>query len=178
MEKSSEKFSRRSPRRISGLFPVLLAGFLLFALCGCSLQSDSSSAENTPEESATQEVYAMDTYMTLTANGESANAAVSAAAQKLYELDAELSATDENSQIYALNHRLSDRVSGDAAAVLSASIRLSALTEHCFDISSIRSSAPGDFRHGNTVFPLRRKSTDFSLIPAWKASPSTHPAVR
>ena len=135
MEKSSEKFSRRSPRRISGLFPVLLAGFLLFALCGCSLQSDSSSAENTPEESATQEVYAMDTHMTLTASGESANAAVSVAAQKLYELDAELSATDENSQIYALNHRLSDRVSGDAAAVLSASIRLSALTEHCFDIS-------------------------------------------
>ena len=43
----------------------------------------------------------MDTYMTLTASGESANAAVSVAAQKLYELDAELSATDENSQIYA-----------------------------------------------------------------------------
>lgn len=137
MEKFSERFSDRRLCRISGLFPVILICLLFVSLCGCSMQSDSSSSEKTPEESesATREVYAMDTYMTLTAYGASADDAVSEASRRLYELDAELSATDESSQIYALNNRLSDQVSGDAAAVLSASIRLSSLTEHCFDIS-------------------------------------------
>ena len=126
---------RRRERRY--LLPAAaLFSLCCLLLCGCTVQGNLSSAQNSPEEGAfTAEVYAMDTRMTLRAYGETAEEAIGESSKKLYALDGELSAVQEGSQIFALNNRLSDRVTGDAAAVLSESIRMSKLTEHFFDIS-------------------------------------------
>ncbi len=133
LKKNSSGFCRAA--RFSALLPAVI---LVLSLCGCSAPGFSGSvSEDIPEDTSpvTQEVFAMDTHMTLTAYGDAAQDAVSEASDRLYRLDRDLSASDESSQIYALNHRLSDHVSGDTAAVLSASVRLAGLTENYFDIS-------------------------------------------
>lgn len=55
----------------------------------------------------------MDTYMTFTAYGMDAEAAVLAAEDKIRELEALWSVTDENSDIYAVNHSAGQTVTID-----------------------------------------------------------------
>jgi thiamine biosynthesis lipoprotein len=71
---------------------------LLFAvlLSGCS-------AKSKPEEEHTTDVFAMGTYMALTAYGESAEAALTLSEDRIKELEALWSTTDENSDIYKVN---------------------------------------------------------------------------
>lgn len=71
---------------------------LLFAvlLSGCS-------AKSKPEEEHTTGVFAMGTYMALTAYGESAEAALTLSEDRIKELEALWSTTDENSDIYKVN---------------------------------------------------------------------------
>lgn len=71
---------------------------LLFALLlsGCSAQSK-------PEEEHTAGVFAMGTYMTLTAYGESAEEALTISEDRIKELESLWSVTDENSDIYTVN---------------------------------------------------------------------------
>lgn len=57
--------------------------------------------------------FAMDTYMTFTAYGMDAEAAVLAAEDKIRELEALWSVTDENSDIYAVNHSAGQTVTID-----------------------------------------------------------------
>lgn len=83
------------------LFAMLLV--LSFLLCGCSEKaSESAGINDTPK--ATKNIFAMNTYITLTAYGENAEPALTDAESKIKELDSLLSVTDVNSEIYALNH--------------------------------------------------------------------------
>lgn len=88
---------------------------LLFALLlsGCSAQSKSA-------EEHTAGVFAMGTYMTLTAYGESAEEALTLSENRIKELEALWSTTDENSDIYKVNHSGGARteVSEETAEIL------------------------------------------------------------
>ena len=79
---------------------TLLTIVLIVTLCmaGCSVQAndEKSSAEYT--------LFAMNTYMTFTANGENAEIALEEAAHLVEKLENLWSVTDENSEIYKANH--------------------------------------------------------------------------
>ncbi len=81
--------------RKSNKFISLLLLFALL-LSGCSVQSK-------PEEEHTVGVFAMGTYMTLTAYGESAEEALTLSEDRIKELESLWSVTDENSDIYTVN---------------------------------------------------------------------------
>ena len=85
---------------------VSVLGVLSFA--GCAKKQDEKKTETSSEAStqeASAQVFAMDTYMTLTAYGEHAQEAVDKAAERVEALDALLSTGDENSEIYQLNQK-------------------------------------------------------------------------
>ena len=73
-----------------------LALIFIFLLTGCAARADDTPHRRT--------VFAMDTVMNLTAYGANGKAALSAAEQELYRLDALLARGAEGSAVYALNH--------------------------------------------------------------------------
>ena len=68
-----------------------------------STESETSGEDADEEAEVSKELFAMDTYMTLTAYGEHAQEAVDKAAERVEALDALLSTGDTNSEIYQLN---------------------------------------------------------------------------
>lgn len=99
---------------------------LLALLTGCSLPwSDVQKQDHT--------VYAMDTVMTLTAYGDNAETALSAAEAEIYRLDALLSISNANSDIYHLNQAKSAEVDLETGALLQRALELATLTDGDFD---------------------------------------------
>jgi thiamine biosynthesis lipoprotein len=100
-------------KNIKCLLAVCLCASAL--LVGCGQKTDSktadkseTSSESTQNQSediqeASRDVFAMDTYMTVTAYGENAEAAVDAAKAEIERLDALLSTGDADSEIAKLN---------------------------------------------------------------------------
>lgn len=80
---------------------------LIMGITGCSWKQNQNMAEYS------ESFFAMDTYMTFTAYGMDAEAAVLAAEDKIRELEALWSVTDENSDIYAVNHSAGQTVTID-----------------------------------------------------------------
>lgn len=80
--------------------------FCLLPLCVLVCCSCGTWGENTvvEKEEYTREVFAMGTYMTLTAYGEPAEAALELSEDKIKALEALWSVTDESSDIYKVNH--------------------------------------------------------------------------
>lgn len=95
-------------RRLLALGLALLAAV---SCVGCSRQAASAMSE--PQEAAGG-LFAMDTYIDLTAYGPDAEAALDLAEARIRELESLWSVTDEGSEIYAANH------SGGAAVSVSA----------------------------------------------------------
>lgn len=77
----------------------------------------------------------MDTVMTITVYGKNSETAVSAAQDKIYELDNLFSVQNEESEIYKLNREKSMSVSSDTLSVIKRSKEISNLTDKCFDIT-------------------------------------------
>ena len=103
------------------LIPLLLA----LLLAGCSAA--------TTVEPVTGAVFAMDTVMDLTIYG--SQASLDSAEARIQDLEAQLSVTDESSEIYALNQNGSGTLSGDAAALLSQALALCEETGGALDLS-------------------------------------------
>lgn len=143
------------------ILPVIL-GCLVFS--GCQNNSEASSEKKTSESIAedsrqeteearesqedtqqiardevsapvTKEIFAMDTYMMVTAYGECAQSAVDKAAAEIERLDSVLSTGDEDSEIYALNQQGGGTVSEDTKYLLERSLEIWKDTGGTFDIS-------------------------------------------
>lgn len=82
---------------------LTLMFFSLFLLCSCDKSSGTTIKENV-NESAVRDVFAMDTFMSLRAYGSDAEKAVDEAEKRIYELENELSATLEESDIWKLDN--------------------------------------------------------------------------
>lgn len=84
-------------------FMRLFCALLSFALVlsGCRMRNQNT-ADVTEEH--TTGIFAMGTYMTLTAYGESAGEALALSEKRIQELESLWSVTDENSDIYKVNH--------------------------------------------------------------------------
>ena len=111
-------------KNIKCLLAVCLYASALLVGCGQKTDSktadksetSSESAQNQSEDiqEASRDVFAMDTYMTVTAYGENAEAAVDAAQAEIERLDALLSTGDADSEIAKLNADGSAELSEDA----------------------------------------------------------------
>ncbi|SEL24469.1 FAD:protein FMN transferase [Ruminococcus albus] len=82
---------------------VLLTGVLMLNSCAAN-NSDSSKATVTDDIKSSGSVFAMDTYMTITAYGQNGKKGIEAAQKEITKLEKLWSVTDENSEIYTLDH--------------------------------------------------------------------------
>lgn len=113
-------------RLFVGLAFLVLAVILIV---GYNLNEDLS------DQGHTENIFAMDTAMTLTAYGDDANAAVSAAQKEIFRLDALLSIIGQNSEIAKLNATHTFDVSDDTENLLMRAAEVSESTGGLFDIT-------------------------------------------
>lgn len=97
-------------------------------------QKDSTNT-NAEEESATRDIFAMDTYMSVTAYGEKAQEAVDASVEEINRLDQLLSTGNEESEVGKINANHGGTLSEDGAYLMKKSLELYQLTDGVFDIS-------------------------------------------
>lgn len=105
---------------------ILTAVVLCFLLTGCGTQK---------EQAYTQDFYAMDTAMRITAYGDNAADAVTECVSYINMLEADISRTRESSDIFALNHAEGKQteLSEQTADILQEALDLAAKTEGRFD---------------------------------------------
>ena len=102
-------------------------------LSGCTYGESDSSQSSTP---ASCDIFAMDTYMNIKVyDGDNAQTALNEAADRISELEKKWSVTDENSEIYAINHSsgASVAVSEETGELLDFSLLISDLTNGALD---------------------------------------------
>lgn len=102
-------------RVLAALLPLLL-------LCGCGTRQYST------------DIFAMDTFMTLTVDGESAQALIAQCEQEINSLEQALSRTREDSEIWALNHADGEPVElPGAGEVLTDALLYAEMTDGLYD---------------------------------------------
>ncbi len=104
---------------------AVLAAVMLVSLAGCGKAEDP----------ARQDIFAMDTYMSLVAYGEDGQEALAAAVREINRLEQELSRTVASSFIYKLNENGSAVVSDETAKLLQNAMDYSAATGGLFDVT-------------------------------------------
>lgn len=109
---------------------ALLLALLLLAGCAQTTPPQNDAASAAPVETT---FFAMDTVMTLTVYGD--KTVLDAAQERVGALEAQLSVTDEGSEIYALDRDGSAVLSADPAALLSQALELCRRTEGTLDLS-------------------------------------------
>ena len=143
----------RRANRKRGLAALLC---LLF-LPGCA--AGNSGTVPAAEEPARREFFAMDTYMTFTAYGNGAEQALERAEEKMRTLESEWSVTDENSEIYRLNHSGGTVVSfgDDTAAILKFALDMAAETDGALDPTIYPVLRAWGFTTGENRIPSREE---------------------
>ena len=116
---------------------------LILILCACSPSSYSYS----------DDFFAMDTYMTLTANGVDAEIAVKKAEKEVQRLEGLLSAHDKKSEVYKLNKKGSGKLSDDTLAVLKKAIEYNKLTNGTLNPTMLQITELWGFPSGNYRVP-------------------------
>ena len=132
-------------RRLCLLLAAALAAGAVLAGC--------RGEESVPLESS--QVFAMDTVMLLTVYGDQAQEGIDQATQTIQKLEKLWSATDENSEIWALNHSAGAWVdlSPETEQVLSRSLELCALTNGALDITAYSAIQAWGFPTGEYRVP-------------------------
>ena len=119
---------------------------LIICVCfsaGCGKQADivqkdteiskPQNDETDPGEPVSRDLFAMDTFMTLTAYGENAPQALDAAEGEILRLDELLSTGKEDSEIYQVNQDGEGTLSEDSAYLYERSLEVNELTGGAFD---------------------------------------------
>ncbi len=109
-----------------------LSGVLLFLLCIAMLTACQNSDEN---KKVSKDIFAMDTYMTVTAYGKNAENGVNKAVDEINRLETVLSAEKQESDIYKLNETGSGTLSADTKNIVSKALEINKTTNGAFDIS-------------------------------------------
>ena len=111
------------------LFCVLLVMSVL--LMGCSGKEETPGSK----EVISREIFAMDTYMSISAYGDEAEAALEEAEAEIMRLDKLLAAEKEDSEIWALNENGGGSVSDDTAFLVEKAKELNKQTDGAFEIA-------------------------------------------
>ncbi|MGN0291097.1 MAG: FAD:protein FMN transferase [Lachnospiraceae bacterium] len=116
----------------AGIFVVCLLMTGMFAGCAKE-QTEEVSAEEISTEK--REIFAMDTYMTLTASGKQAKEALDTAEEEIQRLDELLSVGNGDSEVSVVNENGSIILTEDTAYLLERSLELYESTDGAFDIT-------------------------------------------
>lgn len=121
---------------------VCLSVSLLLGGCNNIKQDTTTETKNTQteekaesNEEASKDIFAMDTYMTVTAYGAKAQEAVDEAEAEIQRLDELLSTGKEESEIAQLNQNKSATLSEDAGYLVERALELNKETDGAFDIA-------------------------------------------
>ena len=115
---------------------VCLSVSLLLGGCNNIKHDTTTETKNTQtEEKASKDIFAMDTYMTVTAYGAKAQEAVDEAEAEIQRLDELLSTGNEESEIAQLNQNKSATLSEDAGYLVERALELNKETDGAFDIA-------------------------------------------
>ena len=109
-----------------------LSGVLLFLLCIAMLTACQNSDEN---KKVSKDIFAMDTYMTVTAYGKNAENGVNKAVDEINRLETVLSAEKQESDIYKLNETGRGTLSTGAKNIVARALEINKTTNGAFDIS-------------------------------------------
>ncbi len=112
---------------------LLPLAVVILLLTGCGEENENNSNDIVNDDPVTTEIFAMDTYMTLTAYGENAQTAVDDAVNYINDLDAMLSTGIETSEISLLNTNGEYSLSTDAATILESALEVTSLTNGAFN---------------------------------------------
>ena len=97
--------------------------------------SEASTEQSSSDTEASKDIFAMDTYMTVTAYGEKAQDAVDAAEAEIERLDALLSTGNTDSEITKLNEAKNATLSEDGGYLVERALELNKETDGAFDIA-------------------------------------------
>lgn len=132
-------------KSVKRLLAVCLCASALLVGCGQSTDSKATDQSETSSESiqnqsedtqeASRDIFAMDTYMTVTAYGENAEQAVDDAEAEIERLDALLSTGNADSEIAKLNEAGNAELSEDAGYLTERALELYQETDGAFDIA-------------------------------------------
>ena len=118
---------------VSRILPVLMC---LTMLSSCASDAEKAPAAD-PNEKNSGSVFAMDTYITVTAYGENGEKGISAATKEIERLEKLWSVTDEGSEIYAADHAggAEISISGETAELRRFAEEMHSRTNGALDIS-------------------------------------------
>lgn len=127
------------------------AVLLLFCvlLAGCSKEQTAKETAG----SASSDIFAMDTIISITAYGENAKEAIAAAETEIYRLDELLSIGKETSEISILNKNGGGTLSEDTAYIVKQALSLYYQTEGAFDITILPLMEAWGFTTGEYQVP-------------------------
>lgn len=116
--------------------------------------------------------FSMDTVMEITAYGKNAKSAISAATERISEIEKEMSVNDEGSDTYRINHSGGETVfvSEDTLLVLDKAITVSQMSDGALDITVFPVVQKWGFTTGNYGIPEKEeitsllKSVDYKKI--------------
>ena len=108
-----------------------------------------------PTESG--EIFAMDTYMTVSATGEKAKEAVDASLEEIQRLDALWSVGDEDSVVSRLNRHERVELDEDTSRLLQRALEISADTDRTFDITIYPLMEEWGFTTGDYRVPAKER---------------------
>lgn len=122
----------------SGKFYFKLAGMFLLVICMITFtacQKNDGNKKVSENKKVSRDIFAMDTYMTLTAYGEHAEKAVQKAVDEINRLETVLSAEKKESDIYKLNTTGNIMLSTDTKDIVAEALKINKATKGAFDIS-------------------------------------------
>lgn len=118
-----------------------------------SAENAASSSPSAADASSSRDIFAMDTYMTVTAYGPNAEMAVDQAQQEIERLDALLSTGAETSEVAQINANGGGTLSEDTTYLLERSLDLYDSTNGVFDIAIYPLMDAWGFTTGNYTVP-------------------------
>lgn len=109
----------------------------LFLLCGCNEKSTVTTVNENKNEPVVRDIFAMDTYMSLKAYGNNAKKAIEESENRIYELEKELSATLEESDIWKLDNSAGKAIDvcADTVALIKEASEIGDKTDGALDIT-------------------------------------------
>lgn len=114
------------------ILTVMIAITAMTVLSSCA--NKENAVKGQPDQS-TQEIFAMDTYMSLTAYGSNSEEAVNKAVQEINRLDAMFSVGNADSDVTKINENRSGEVSEETAFIMNRAMQVSEKTNGDFDIT-------------------------------------------
>ena len=115
---------------------VAMCVILAAGMTACGKKMDSVQSESVSEnDKYSSDIFAMDTYMSLTAYGAKAEDAVTAAIHEIQRLDAMFSVGNTDSDVTTANMQGSATVSDETAYLVEQSLEISRKTDGAFDIT-------------------------------------------